>query len=141
MKIDRQKTHNLADTVNIKALLRPRIHDLIELVNQAYETSAISYWVDEVQNVKKTKLDGNWLPEHMWSFTFDVKNEEHSDAWFTINVDTIIHGAERILNGKVPVRPDIRTQIHLGLIGQDGMDNDAIDVLIQAGLFGEIVFG
>lgn len=141
MKIANQIKYNVDDTVNIKALLRPRIHELIELVNQAYETSAIDYWVDEVQNVRKMTLDGNWLPDFKWCHSFDVKNADYSDDWFTIDVNTITRGAELILSGRVNVNPDLRTQILVGIVGADGMDVDAVDVLIQAGTFSKIVFG
>ena len=141
MKIAKQNRYNVDDTVNIKALLRPRIHELIELVNQAYETSAIGYWVDEVQNVQKMTLDGSWSPDFKWCHSFDVRNADYSDDWFTINVDTITRGAELVLSGRVNVSPDIRTQILVGIVGADGIDDDAVDVLIQAGTFSKIVFG
>lgn len=141
MNITTARTYNFDDTVNIKALLKPRIHQLIELVNQSYETGAIVYWVDEVQNVNRHTLDGSWLPDFKWCHSFEIKNVDYSDDWFTINVDTVIRGAEAILSGKVSVSPSLRTQIVMGIIGEDGMDSDAVDVLMQAGLFGEIVFG
>lgn len=60
-----------------------------------------------------------------------------------ITVRVIQRGVRAIASGVVPVRSDLRAAVLMGDRDNDAsdIDADAADVIVQAGLFGEIVFG
>jgi hypothetical protein len=61
-----------------------------------------------------------------------------------ISVNTIIEGIERVLNGATQVNDAIRRSIAQDLaegLDYGYIDEEALDVIIQVGLFGEIVYG
>lgn len=123
------------NTINIKIELTT--DQKIELVDQALDTPAIAYWVDRARNVKREPLKLGGI-EHNYCYAFDV----HADgSWWTIDIDTIEKGIRRTLGGDVVVNKYIVDMIRNALINDDVIDSDALDVIIQVGIFNEIIFG
>jgi hypothetical protein len=60
-----------------------------------------------------------------------------------VTVETVAKGLGRIKRGEVGVRSDILEAIKQGDAENDGcyIDADGADVIVQAGLFGEVVYG
>lgn len=117
-------------TTLLRLLPEVKISDLTDLVEQAYETGAIAYWASfDVQ--PKRNVDG--------VYEFQLSDQE-TDEVYTVNVNTIKKGIEDILNRKVQVNTFIYSYIWSGV--QTGVfDGDACDCIVQAGLFGDIVYG
>lgn len=111
--------------------------DLIELVNQAYETPAIAYWVDETID-KSRAPKGTYEFEYVYKFT--IKTD---DDTYEINVNTIRDGINAIVKGNVKVADYIKDYILRYLTDGDlgHIDSDALDVIVQAGLFKDVIFG
>lgn len=63
----------------------------------------------------------------------------------TINSEVIVRGMKLIASGEVSVRPDIYRQVVEALAGNvyavGQIDADGADTIVQAGLFGAIVYG
>lgn len=129
-------TQTTAKTAQFRALLELPVTDLIELVNQAYETGAINYWVDDVKESHRAP-EGKFDHNYCYQFTFITDGKE-----FTINVDTIRDGIQLLLTGKAEMMQG-RKYVLQALIEQDldYIDSDVLDMIVQAGLFGELVYG
>ena len=129
-------TQTTATTAQFRTLLELPVTDLIELVNQAYETGAINYWVDDVKESRRAPK-GELDYAYCYQFTFTTDDKE-----FTINVDTIRDGIQLLLTGKAEMMQG-RKYVLQALIEQDlgYIDSDVLDMIVQAGLFGELVYG
>ena len=129
-------TQTTATTAQFRTLLELPVTDLIELVNQAYETGAINYWVDDVKESRRAP-EGKFDHNYCYQFTFITDGKE-----FTINVDTIRDGIQLLLTGKAEMMQG-RKYVLQALIEQDlaYIDSDVLDMIVQAGLFGELVYG
>ena len=61
---------------------------------------------------------------------------------YTINRNTIIRGLKRVASGKMKVADNyVSTCVSLLATGDGDFDGDASDVVVQAGLFNEVIFG
>ena len=120
------------------------VGQLIEIVNFAYEENVINYWEIEYLEAKKSKLKIGGF-EHNYTYSFKIKDFSETDEGkiFEINVDTIRLGIERLLMGNTKVGNIIRDDILENLKNNEieAIDSDAVDCIVQAGLFGEIVYG
>lgn len=131
------RTDVLTESVTFTTKHKLAVTDLIELVNQAIETPAIAYWIDQASDIKRApegKFDYNYC------YRFLIKADGDT---LEINVDTIRKGIQAILDGNVELNPMIKGYITNALANNDlgYIDSDALDVIIQAGLFGDIVYG
>lgn len=108
----------------------------VDLVNQAAETEAIAYWCDSFAGFhrKEMEIDGF---THNYCYSFEV----FADGWHTIDTNTIGNGIERILNGEVKINDRLYSYIRESAIDGNEFDSDALDCIIQAGLFGDIIYG
>jgi hypothetical protein len=120
------------------------VADLIEIVNFAYEGTVTGYWEVDVISVKKATLTIGSL-EHKYTYAFTIKDYSETDEGkeYEINVDTVRHGIEKILNGQTKIATRIVLDIQDNLAQNEisAIDHDSVDCVIQAGLFGEIVYG
>lgn len=145
MKINTNPTFDVTDLVPLE-IPRPyvTIADLIEIVNFAYESDIPGYWEVEYTDVKKAKLTLGSL-EHDYTYAFTIKDFSESDEGkeFTVDVNTVKVGIERLLNGEIKVADRILDDIRTNVYQSDlpAIDQDAVDCVIQAGLFYEIVYG
>lgn len=69
--------------------------------------------------------------------------EDAATKWGDATAETMRQGIERIINGSVAVRADIRGTVLAAVLDDDNCDWDAetADCVLQAGLLGEIVYG
>lgn len=58
-----------------------------------------------------------------------------------IDSDTVALGIQRILSGEVGIRGDLLRQVQTLTTEDPNVDSDAADCIVQAGLFGELVYG
>lgn len=101
-----------------------------------------NYWA-EFRNIKRSE-GKDW---HYESFemhdagAFDER--DLTDKWQTCDVHTIARGIEAMLNGKVKVSASIIGAAALLRCDPENADDDAeiADCIVQAGLYGSIVFG
>lgn len=125
-----------AETTLLRVLPSIEVNTLIEVVNQAWETGAISYWASFADDCKRKEVDGY---NACYEFTcFDAEDDERKPL--LVNVNIVKAGIEAVLNRKVGVNTDIYAGVWAG-VSSGVFDTDAVDVIIQAGLFGDIVFG
>jgi hypothetical protein len=96
----------------------------------------IGYWCDWKSTTRANK-DGDYLALH------GCHDAEGGAKFKDITVETIRLGIERILSGSVKVRSDLVAQVATGNAFNEAgdIDADGADVIVQAGLFGEIVYG
>lgn len=104
-------------------------------------------WVDlppaEVNALIVTEEDceasDEWIAAHPGSSNKDWLSEHGK----LINCDLIARGIGRIVRREVGVNSTIRGYILYGNAENDAgeIDADAADVIVQAGLFGELVYG
>ena len=61
---------------------------------------------------------------------------------YTINRNTILRGLKRVASGKMKVADSyVSACVSLLATGDEDFDGDAADVVVQAGLFNEVIFG
>jgi hypothetical protein len=72
-----------------------------------------------------------------------VDAEDDSEKWPDATLETIRTGIQRILEGNVKVRDDIRSAVLAAAVDPDSADWDAehADCVLQAGLLNDIVYG
>jgi hypothetical protein len=130
---------DIAGTVSVSIPIHIRVSMLIDLVNQALEDGSISYWVAEARNVKRSelKIDGF---EYKYCYSFEIREEGETD-WHTVNTNTIANGITKILQGKTPLNDFITGMIFRSITGEDVIDSEALDCIVQIGLFGDTVYG
>lgn len=129
-------TQTTVKTAQFRALLELPVTDLIQLVNQAYETEAIAYWVEGVRNMKRGEKDEDGYP-NCYEF-----NLEADGQIYHVDVNAIRDGIQLLLTGKAEMMQG-RKYVLQALIEQDlgYIDSDVLDMIVQAGLFGELVYG
>ena len=127
-------------TVNINIPIPIKVSLLIDLVNQAYEGSSITYWVAEARNAKRSELTIDGFT-HNYCYSFEVR-EEYEQSWATVNVDTIKKGIIKILQGNTEINTTLQSMIlrSVTIDGQDEIDDEALDYIVQVGLFGETIY-
>lgn len=99
----------------------------------------IDYWSDTIV-YKRTEG-----PEHTYAQITkheDLRDPDDPDH-YTINTDVVVLGLTRLLSGDVDVDGTIMDYIHQSLDDKSAymIDNDAADIIVQAGLFGKVLFG
>jgi hypothetical protein len=127
----------LSGNAGFKMTLKLPIVKLIELVNQAYETGAIHYWAEEFFDGTRAERG---VFEHPYCYKFEVQAEEGDRH--EIDVNTISTGIQLILNGAEEMI-QARGYVIKALAEDDlgYIDSDVLDQIIQAGLFGELIYG
>lgn len=119
------------------------VGDLIDIVNYAFEEGILERWGIEYLDAKRAKLKLHGL-EHNYTYSFQIKDFSESDIGktYTIDVDTIRRGIERLLSGKFKVSTIITDDIRENLNNCEisAIDADAVDCVIQAGLFNELIY-
>lgn len=99
------------------------------------------YWA-EARRYRDHKFDGDSIGFWIKAEVRDV--EAGSKAWRTVNLDTVAKGIERVLGGGIKLAPEYLAQVS-ALLGPDadGGEVDALgaDVILQAGLLGDVVYG
>lgn len=130
-------TDVLTESVTFTIKHRVPVTGLIGLVNAAIETGAIAYWVDQANDIKRAP-EGRFDYTYCYRFLIDVDGSTHE-----VNVDTIRKGIQLIIDGNTDVNARIIGYIVMALAEGDlGMiDSDALDVIVQVGLFGDTVYG
>lgn len=127
--------------ITLPITINVRVDHLIDLVNQAIEGSSIAYWVAQARNVKRSELTIDGLT-HNYCYSFEVR-EEGEPQWHLVNVDTIKKGITKILQGKTTIHPSLHRMILGSVVSNndtDVIDDEALDYIVQVGLFGETVY-
>ena len=124
-----------SDTIGISITPKVSVDALIDLVDAVPQ--AIGYWVDTYKEVHYTSENTKRI------YKLNVI-DENTDQEYLISVNTIIEGIQKLITGNVEVNSSIIGYIlsDLGQGLQGGyIDAEALDVIIQVGLFGEIIYG
>ncbi len=110
---------------------------LKDLLTTAVE-GGIDYWC-AAKRVQREPGTGNVLAV---IGPMDVEDED--TKWPDITLDTVELGMRRLVDGSATARRDIvgtvMTAWHQGL-DKSNYDSETADVIVQVGLFGEIVYG
>lgn len=139
-------TTNLTRTrrVSVEVELSPQF--LADVLTTAVE-GGITYWATLAQ-VYRAK-DGDPLPlDDLSVYGVDVHEEDDGGhVHRAVTLDTVHTGIHRIVSGSVEIAPSLRHVIAGAVLGYGegpdagDIDADAADVIVQAGLFGEVVYG
>lgn len=111
----------------------------------------IGYWslITECKR-REDKDDPDYL---FWQEVTLVDAEDETEKFGVVSKETIEKGVSAILSGTIGLRRDLLTQVQTLLSGETWTDShgrtlsefdidaDAADCIVQAGLFGQIVFG
>lgn len=102
---------------------------VLDILTTARE-GGIDYWADTRHTKRNAQGD---------VISFDVvDNEDYEAEWAMVDSDTIVKGITLLLNGNKEHHTALRCEL---LKGEDGdYDADDADVIVQYGLFGELVF-
>ena len=143
-KINTQPEIDL-DTVVPLAIKPPAVcvSDLIDLVNFAYEENVASYWEIKIKDVQKAELTiGGLTHNYTYKFTIIDYSESEDGIDHVVNVETIKLGIERLLTGETKVSRYVMDQLKDAIYGYTmDIDSDVLDCILQAGIFGDIVYG
>ena len=113
--------------------------DFLSCVLVTAVEGGIGYWA-EVRNYHWTE-DTN---HNLLSASAEIKIEDTNESeWQTLNLDVIRNGIEKIQNNEVNINRDMLKSIVAGNITNDAgeIDSDGADCIVQAALFGEIIYG
>lgn len=105
---------------------------LTDILTTAAE-GGINYWVSESKCIIRSKTF-EWL-------TFEVKPQD-SEIWYKVDPTSVFQGLQSIVAAKFVVNPDVKAGIREAIASNDAsnLDADDVDCIVQAGLFGEIVY-
>lgn len=95
------------------------------------------HWAAAAEGIEQD-LDG------FYAIITDEEADPEQHVTLRIDADVIARGLRRIADGEVQISPDIRAQVMLlnATNGEDGdYDSTTADCVVQAGLFGEVVYG
>lgn len=126
--------HN-TDAIGISIMPKVSVNALIDQVDAVPQ--AIGYWVDQYRDVHYTHEDTKRI--YKLSIIDENTDQEH-----IISVNTIIQGIQKIVSGNVEINRSIISYILSDIAhGLEGgyIDAEALDAIVQVGLFGEIVYG
>ena len=120
-----------------------------EMINDIFITAieqGIGYWAVASQ----TEYTGEgssltyvsaMLADREEAFTWGSRSRLEF-TWHRLDKDVIVKGIERIMSGEVGIRSDLHAQISESIRADDcDIDADAADCIVQAGIFGELVYG
>lgn len=103
------------------------------------------YWSQPTQKVDDwldDDADGNWrkvaieLTEEVGVAAID------SQSYLTVDSEAIRVGLQKIVSGEVRINDDLLAQVSRSVAENDAdIDVLAADCIVQAGLFGELIFG
>lgn len=116
---------------------------LLAMLTELVEGSAIAYWVAFADEVKRAEFAGDDFV-YPWVYSFRVSVvDEDPDVFRVVTVETLTDGLRLVASGRVGVSADLRLQVVSFLLDPDGvvLDVDALDAVVQASLFGEVLFG
>lgn len=116
---------------------------LADVITTAVESghNGIHYWA-EVTDYRLKRFEPGSL--RIIDAKAKVRDREAgATEWLDLNLDTISRGIGKIGRGKVSLADSLRKSIERASRENDGGDIDswAADVIVQAGLLGEIVYG
>ena len=125
-------------SVEIVVTAQVSLQTLADILITAVE-GGIGYWS---QTVTYRWTEG---PIHTYADIIEVDEDEDEEdhKHHKIDLEVIKRGIERCLSGAVKPSPSLREMIHRAVVEDDAghVDSDAADVVVQAGLFSEIVYG
>lgn len=106
------------------------------LLTDAIETSAVSYWLACHQVLRDAAGD-------VIRIVKPCAADEEKKIWADVDELTIQRGMQRIRDGLVDVNKDLFAMVAHGYVFPDDADIDAegVDVILQAGMFGKLVYG
>jgi hypothetical protein len=102
------------------------------ILTDAFETDAISYWVYEFSKPQRDKE----LNVIEFEIVEDNENDEDTKKKYVINCNTVFEGIRKLFSKDFQISKRIKNQI----LNND-IDAEGTDCIIQAGLFGEIIYG
>lgn len=104
----------------------------LTILTDAIETNAIQYWACDYGKIKI------WRDEDLTitRAEFFANNEKGEKVFYVLNHATIQTGINRILSMEVETNLSI-----IESVATNDNDADSCDCIIQAALFGEIVYG
>lgn len=129
-----------ATTQSSKHSDKDRQQFYMDILCTAFE-GGIGYWCCVHGDVEHAK---NWDNIVDYVALRDCRDDEdESEKFGDITLDTIKTGIERILSGAVGVRSDLIGQVATGNARNDAgeIDSEGADVIVQAGLLNDIVYG
>lgn len=120
----------MTDTVAIPCTLQFPTQRLYDILTTARE-GGCDYWAAMNKSVRDDELN---------VLSFQARDHEDEDSeWMTVDKDTVIKGITTLCADPKWCKMRIVSEI---LKGDEGdLDADDCDVIIQVGLFGELVYG
>lgn len=115
---------------------RGRTDFLVNVVVTAVE-GGVGYWA-ELREYKWSEDENRY----MTGASVEVDAQD-GKGWRTVNLDTIREGLAKIKESSFQINPAVLSAILMGDRNNDAgeIDSEAADCIIQAGLFGELVYG
>ena len=108
---------------------------LQDVMVQVIETSAITYWAEMFEVAEPTYSTV--------TIRDMIEQDDGTHVELRFTKEAIARGITRVLDPSFRVRESIRAAIYKGAVDSDGgeIDIEAADVIVQAAMFGEIIYG
>ena len=108
--------------------------------------SGIYYWVKKARRYMWDEEPGGEFPWSSWvtaAYVEVIPEDSDITTWMPIDIEVIDRGIQRILEPTFRINESLRRDIAYGNLMNDAgeIDADGADCVVQAGLFGEIVYG
>ena len=105
---------------------------LVDLLTDIVETGSIHYWARYLRVTRNEELD---VESAKILDLVELEEGTGEKKKYEITPDTIMKGIEKILSDGFQIRSDIKASIV-----SDDVDSEAGDCIIQAALFGELIY-
>lgn len=135
----------LKDTFTVAPVMTVTGQFLSDILTTAIEGGS-NYWIERADSIERVedKQSPNYLsPTFIRKLKVsEGEPKEGMGDTFDVTLQVMADGVRRLLDGSVKARQDIIADVLASVVEGDAlMDADAADVVLQAGLFGEVVFG
>jgi hypothetical protein len=103
---------------------------------------SIGYWCEVLRHRYKNDKDFKGVIEMDAEYEDDKDKRISKRRQYTIDRNVIIRGIKRIASGKIKVNQEaVSDCVTFLATGEGDFDGERADVIVQAGLFNEVIFG
>lgn len=106
------------------------LQDCYDILTSVLECGSIAYWADCVDWERDEELNILWLK------IIECDERDGEEHEFTLKPEDIENGIKNIFSQDFKIAPEIRERIF-----EKDWDSDSDDCIIQASLFGELIYG
>lgn len=137
----------MAQTLTISVTVTPTTEFLSDILTTAFDGSygGCWYWARAANNEERAEASAWRIIDDVWEAVTiaDATSGVSPTPVYTATQETIAVGIQRILNDTVKINKSIKARVLSAVTEMDAgyIDAGDADCVVQAGLFGEVIYG